>query len=170
MSKFEEAINIVLVQEGGFVNHPSDPGGATNFGVTKSVYEAFVGKKVSVQDIKNLKKDEVYPIYQACYWNKIKGDSLKPGIDLVVLDFAVNAGTSRAITYMQKALGVKADGQLGPQTLLAVNAISAKEFVEKYSTLRESFYRQIKTFPTFGKGWLNRVKHIKDESLKRSKD
>lgn len=168
--KFIEAIDIVLVQEGGFVNHPKDPGGATNFGVTQSVYEAFIGKKVTVNDIKNMKKSDVYPIYQACYWNKIQGDKLKPGVDLVVLDFAVNAGVFRAITYMQKAIGVTADGVLGPKTLAAINSIDAAEFINKYSTLRENFYKSLKTFPTFGRGWLARVNHIKDLSLKRSKN
>lgn len=166
MTKFEKCINIVLHEEGGFVNHPKDPGGATNFGVTKSVYEAFIGKKVTVDDIKRMKKDDVYPIYEKLYWNKVKGDDLPAGVDLVVVDFAVNAGVSQSIKTMQRTLGVVADGILGPRTLSMVKAVDPKTFINAFSSQRETFYRKLKGFPTFGKGWLRRVEAVKREALK----
>ena len=97
MSKFSEALKVILHHEGGYVNHPKDPGGETNLGVTKRVYEEFGGTK----DMKELTQEDVEPIYKKNYWDKCRCDDLPEGLDLCVFDFAVNAGPGRAAKYLQ---------------------------------------------------------------------
>ena len=101
MSNFNKCLEIVLHHEGGYVNHPKDPGGMTNMGVTKRVYEEWVGYSVSENTMQNLKEEDVAPIYKNNYWDRVKGDQLPNGLDLVVFDFGVNAGTGRAAKYLQ---------------------------------------------------------------------
>ena len=125
MSKFKEALEIILHHEGGYVNHPKDPGGETNLGVTKRVYEDFGGTK----DMKDLTIEDVEPIYRKNYWDKCRCDDLPSGLDLCVFDFAVNAGPGRAAKYLQTLVAaLPVDGGIGPMTLAKVN-----EYVEKFN-------------------------------------
>ena len=98
MSNYNECLKIILMHEGGYVNHPKDPGGETNLGVTKRVYEEWGGTK----EMKDLTVEDVEPIYKKNYWDKIKGDDLPDGLDLCVFDFGVNAGPGRAAKFLQK--------------------------------------------------------------------
>lgn len=172
MSKnnFDASLKVVLIHEGGFVNHPRDPGGATNLGVTKATWEAWKGKKVSIDDMKKLTQKDVTPLYKKNYWDKVKGDQLPSGLDLVVFDFGVNAGPSRAVRYLQLVVGTKDDGIIGPNTLKAVDVYikrtSVKQAVLDYSSMREKYYKSLKTFSTFGRGWLRRVEEVKNTAIK----
>lgn len=172
MSKnnFDASLKVVLIHEGGFVNHPRDPGGATNLGVTKATWGAWKGKKVSIDDMKKLTQKDVTPLYKKNYWDKVKGDQLPSGLDLVVFDFGVNAGPSRAVRYLQLVVGAKDDGIIGPNTLKAVDAYikrtSVKQAVLDYSAMREKYYKSLKTFSTFGRGWLRRVEEVKNTAIK----
>lgn len=152
-----QCIAKILVHEGGFVNHPKDPGGITNMGVTKRVYEEWVGHEVSEQDMRDLDEDDVRPIYQKNYWDRIKGDKLPSGLDLCVFDFGVNAGTGRAAKYLQKMIGTTVDGGIGPNTLKAVKAYVKEnglvETIKKYQANRQDYYESLSTFETFGRGW-----------------
>ena len=156
-SNFEKALALVLQHEGGYVNHPSDPGGRTNLGVTQRVWEEYVGHPVDEATMRSLTKELVAPLYKKNYWDAICGDVLPAGVDYLLFDFAINAGTSRAVKTAQKSLGINADGALGPITTQALLTANAKDFIHKFSMAKESFYRSLTTFPTFGKGWLNRV-------------
>jgi len=127
---FEACLALVLKSEGGFVNNPKDPGGATNFGVTKATYEQFTGKTVSVDDMRSLTVDEITPLYRRMFWDAVHGDDLPAGVDYAVFDYAVNSGTGRAAKALQQALGVVVDGALGAQTLAAVKAADPEELVE----------------------------------------
>ena len=118
MSNYEKCLEIILHHEGGYVNHPKDPGGETNLGVTKRVYEEWGRTK----DMKDLTVEDVAPIYQKNYWNRVRGDDLPAGLDLCVFDFGVNAGTGRAAKFLQRLVGTTVDGGIGPATLRAVNA------------------------------------------------
>ena len=109
---YQPSLEMILHHEGGYVNHPRDPGGETNLGVTKRVYEEFGGEK----DMKDLTVEDVAPIYKKGYWDKCKCDSLPSGLDLVVFDFAVNAGPGRAAQFLQRIIGVEPDGGIGPIT------------------------------------------------------
>ena len=121
-----KALKVILHHEGGYVNHPKDPGGETNLGVTKRVYEEWGGTK----SMKDLTPEDVEPIYEKNYWDRCKCDELPNGLDLCVFDFAVNAGTGRAAKYLQKLVGATADGAIGPATMRSVNAYIEEHGVE----------------------------------------
>ena len=166
MSNFDECLKIILHHEGGYVNHPKDPGGETNLGVTKRVYEEFGGEK----DMRDLTVEDVAPIYKKGYWDRVKGDSLPEGLDLCVFDFGVNAGTGRAAKYLQRMIGSTPDGAIVPNTLRAVKMFCDTEGVESaigdYQDARQYYYEKLSTFDTFGRGWTRRVKETTSEAYK----
>ena len=166
---FDAALRQVLKSEGGYANHPKDPGGMTNLGVTKATYEAWVGYPVSERIMRGLKVDHVRALYKVKYWDVIRAEDLPLGIDLCVFDFGVNAGPNRAARYLQRMVGAKEDGQIGPRTISQldqmVKALGADHCVKRYQDMRRDYYRLLKTFPTFGKGWLRRVKEIEQTAL-----
>lgn len=163
---FERALPILLDQEGGYVNHPSDPGGRTNLGVTQAVWEEWTGRKATEAEMRGLTVADVAPLYRKRYWDAVKGDDLPPGTALTVFDFGVNAGPARAIRYLQITVDATPDGKIGPQTLAKVKERTDESIVREYAEHRRNYYRRLKTFPTFGKGWLRRVNHIEAEALK----
>jgi len=156
-NNFERSLALVLQHEGGYVNHPSDPGGRTNLGVTQRVWEDYVGHKVDEAEMRSLTKEMVSPLYRKEYWDAVHGDKLPCGADYLAFDFAVNAGSFRCIKTIQRALNITADGVIGPVTVKAIQDTNAEDFINNFSAAKESFYRGLTTFPTFGKGWLNRV-------------
>lgn len=162
---FDAALAAVLEHEGGFVNHPQDPGGMTNLGVTKRVWEAWVGKTVSEADMRALTPALVAPMYRKQYWDAVKGDELPSGLDYLMFDFAINAGVSRAIRTMQRAIGTTPDGAIGPKTMQALRDADPDALIAKFSDEKEAFYRSLPTFATFGKGWLRRVAEVKSHAV-----
>ncbi len=162
---FDDALAAVLEHEGGFVNHPKDPGGMTNLGVTKRVWETWVGKTVSEADMRALTPATVAPMYRKQYWDAVKGDELPSGLDYLMFDFAINAGVSRAIRTMQKAIGTTPDGAIGPKTMQALRDAGPDALIAKFSDEKEAFYRSLPTFATFGKGWLRRVAEVKSHAV-----
>lgn len=160
-SNWDNAFKLMLASEGGFVNHPSDPGGMTNLGVTKATWENWVGRASDEKEMRGLTPEKVEPLYKKKFWDACRCDELPSGIDYLVFDFAVNAGPGRSIKTLQSAVGATPDGGIGPMTLAAVNSFSETELVEKFSQAKEDFYRSLNTFETFGKGWLNRVAAVK---------
>lgn len=160
-SNWDSAFKLMLQSEGGFVNHPSDPGGMTNLGVTKATWENWVGRQSDEKEMRGLTPEKVEPLYKKKFWDTCRCDELPSGIDYLVFDFAVNAGPGRSIKTLQTAVGTTPDGGIGPMTLAAVNSFSEPELIEKFSQAKEDFYRSLNTFDTFGKGWLNRVAAVK---------
>lgn len=165
MSKYETCLEIILHHEGGYVNHPKDPGGETNLGVTKRVYEEWGGTK----DMKELTVEDVAPIYQKNYWNRVRGDDLPAGLDLCVFDFGVNAGTGRSAKFLQRLVGTTVDGGIGPATIKAVNAYVQIEgieaTIEAFQNSRQEYYESLSTFETFGRGWTRRVKEVTETAF-----
>jgi lysozyme family protein len=157
---FAEALQAVLHHEGGFVNHPADPGGMTNLGVTKKVWEEWVGHPVDEKQMRELKPADVATMYKAKYWDKIKGDDLPTGVDYAVFDAAVNSGPGRAAKWLQACVGVEPDGGIGPKTLAAVASFDPKDLVEDYAKRRLSFLMDLPHWGTFGKGWGRRVAEV----------
>ena len=161
---FQECLEHILLSEGGYVNHPADPGGMTNLGVTKRVWEEWVGRPVTEQEMKGLTHDDVAPLYKKRYWDAVHGDALPSGVDLCVFDCAVNAGVSRAARFLQRAAKVDQDGIIGPGTLKAVQETSPAALIRDFCSQRELHYKSLQTFPTFGKGWMARLDRVEDES------
>ena len=160
----------VLESEGGFVNHRRDPGGATNLGITKRVYEQWVQRQVSIQEMRELTVVQAAPIYEHEYWNRVRGDELPDGVDLLMFDFAVNAGTSRAIRMAQRVVGVKADGIIGPVTIKAIQEYDPQDFIKEYSLRKLAFYRRLKHYDTFGRGWERRTQKTQIAALELLRD
>lgn len=160
-SNYKASLALVLAHEGGFVNHPKDPGGATNQGVTQKVYDAY--RKVNglpLQSVKFITSVEVAEIYQKQYWRLVRGDSLPSGLDYAVFDFGVNSGVSRAVRYLQRLVGVEDDGIIGNETLGAVYDAAKRDeeaLIINYCANRMIFLKSLGTFSTFGKGWTRRV-------------
>lgn len=160
-SNFRPSLALVLAHEGGYVNHPRDPGGATNRGVTQAVYDAYRkyhGQKQ--RSVKYILDSEVSEIYNKNYWRLVRGDSLPCGLDYAVFDFAVNSGVSRATRYLQRLVGVADDGVIGVITLNAVEAANKADpvgLISKYCANRLAFVRSLSTFDVFGKGWTRRI-------------
>ena len=163
---FDKSLKMILHHEGGYVNHPRDPGGETNLGVTKRVYEEWGGTK----DMRDLTQEDVAPIYEKNYWGRAKCDHLPSGLDLAVFDWAVNSGCGRAVKALQKCVGAKQDGGLGPLTLKEVGKKDPKELIEMIAIERETFYRKLKTFKHFGKGWLRRNNETRSHALVNADD
>jgi lysozyme family protein len=159
---FDAALKAILHHEGGFVNHPADPGGMTNLGVTKKVWEEWVGHEVDEKAMRALTPELVGPMYKAKYWDKIKGDDLPDGVDYTVFDAAVNSGPGRAAKWLQSCVGVEPDGGIGPKTLAAVAAVAPAELVEDYAKRRLSFLMDLPHWGTFGKGWGRRVAEVQN--------
>ena len=161
---FDDALKAILKHEGGFVNHPKDPGGMTNLGVTKKVWEAWVGHAVDEMAMRALTPEVVGPMYKKKYWDAVKADDLPAGLDYLMFDFAINAGPNRAIKTMQKAIGTNPDGAIGPKTMAALKAADPTDLIAKFSIEKELFYKALPTFATFGKGWLRRVDESKSHA------
>jgi lysozyme family protein len=155
---FNTALTHVLVYEGGYSDHPSDPGGATNRGITRAVLSAWRGYVVSKEEVRALTKAEAAAIYRARYWDAAKCDALPSGLDLAVFDCAVNQGVGRAARFLQQAARVNADGKIGPRTLAAVAAAQPDELLAEFMARRMNGYGLLqKLFKVFGLGWSRRL-------------
>ena len=163
-SNFDECLKMVLIHEGGFVNHPKDPGGATNRGVTQKVYDAYRKTRARpMQSVKFITPDETKAIYKFQYWDRVQGDFLPRGLDYAVFDFAVNSGVSRASEYLQACVGVDQDGVIGALTLSAIG--NPANVINALCDRRMSFLRNLGTFLTFGRGWTRRVREVRKHAL-----
>ena len=167
-SNFQECLDLVLKSEGGWVNNPADPGGETNLGVTKRVWEEYVGH--AVKTMKNLTKDDVAPMYELKYWRPCYCEVLPRGLDFVVFSMGVNAGPGRSVKLLQQSIGCVPDGVIGPRTRELISASNSATFIAKFSETRREYYRSLKTFPIFGKGWLARVDREEQEALDMTKN
>lgn len=150
---FDTAFDRLMGHEGGYVNHPNDPGGETMWGVTIAVARAS-GYSGPMRD---LPRDTAKAIYRAQYWDKVQADRMPFPVAFQVFDAAVNHGTDRAAKLLQRAAGVTDDGVIGPKTLAAVAAVPAAALLMLFNAEREQFYTNLPTWPSFGKGWSRRV-------------
>lgn len=162
---FNDALKLVLKYEGGYVNHPNDPGGATNKGVIQKVYDAYrtdLGQET--RSVKEITDEEVSEIYFRRYWLAGKCDKLQSRLAVVHFDSCVNAGTKQSAKFLQRAAGAVADGMIGPKTLQAVNDKPEQEMIDSYLQQRRDFYNNLAEskpkLQVFLKGWLNRVAHL----------
>jgi lysozyme family protein len=163
---FQTCLPIILKSEGGFVDDPKDPGGATNLGVTLKTLSSWLGRAATVAEVKALKPADVAPIYETRYYNAAHANDCPTGVDLIVFDEAVNQGVGRAIKSLQKCAGVAADGAWGPKTKAAVDAMAPAALIDAIAADREAFYRSLPTFGHFGKGWLSRLARTKADAHK----
>jgi lysozyme family protein len=168
IGNFKACLELVLKSEGGWVNNPNDPGGETNLGVTKHVWEEYVGHPV--ESLKKLTEADVAPLYELKYWRPCYGEVLPRGLDFVVFSMGVNAGPGRSVKLLQSAIGVVPDGVIGPRTRGLISDSNCATLIAKFSEARRQYYGALKTFPIFGKGWLARVDREETEALNMAKN
>jgi lysozyme family protein len=168
-NSFKECLDLVLKSEGGYVNHPSDPGGMTNLGVTKRVWEEFTGHEADEKEMRNLTPEKVAPLYEQRYWRPCYGEVLPRGLDFVVFSMGVNAGPGRSVKLLQSAIGCVPDGVIGPKTRELICDSNTATLIAKFSEARREYYRSLNK-PIFEKGWLNRVDKEELEALHLAKN
>ncbi|MGJ8526892.1 glycoside hydrolase family 108 protein, partial [Maritalea sp.] len=161
---FQSALSHILRYEGGYVDHPRDPGGATKFGITRKTLARF--RKVSPwwklpkMAVRQMGRVEAAQIYFKYYWSRIRADELPEALAFTMFDYAVNSGPQRAISELQKIVKTEVDGVIGPKTTSAIEKYcersSLKALLSQYIENRHSFLRKLKTYPVFGTGWRNR--------------
>lgn len=160
---FEDALKILLAQEGGYSNHPRDSGRATNLGITKRTLAEWRKRAVTDADVRNLRVTDVEPIYRANYWDTCRCSELPDGIDLLVFDCAVNQGPGRAKRLLQKTLGVVEDGILGPVTMAQLKRASRARLIDEFAARRAVHYASLQ--PTFHLGWFRRLIEVHRQAL-----
>ena len=146
---FDEAFDLLIGHEGRYVNHPSDPGGETKFGISKRAYPAL--------DIKALTLDEAKAIYRRDYWIPAGCDRVPEALRFDVLDMAVNSGVKVAIQTLQRVLSVRDDGLIGPATLLVLSQSDTKAVQARFNGARLEMMTDLAGWQTFGKGWARRI-------------
>lgn len=164
LANFTNCLPVTLEYEGGWSDHPKDPGGATMKGITLAVYRVY-RPAATKSDLRGISQHEVEAIYRVGYWNPIEGDDLPAGVDLATFDFGVNSGVSRASKYLQRVVGVEPDGKIGEMTLNAVRSASGKEVIQGLCGKRLSFVSALSTFKTFGKGWSRRIANVEAKAV-----
>lgn len=164
---FGRCLRLVLVHEGGYVDHPEDPGGATNRGITLATFRGYFGNnRLTKDDLRNITEETIGKIYRERYWMAVKGDDLPLGLDYAVFDFGVNSGPSRAVKFLQKVIGTAPDGAIGPDTMLRINGFGARQAIVSLCASRLTWLQGLKTWKTFGRGWGRRVTEVEGEALR----
>ncbi|HEY2538239.1 MAG TPA: glycosyl hydrolase 108 family protein, partial [Stellaceae bacterium] len=158
MSAFDQAFEIVVGHEGGYSNNSADPGGETKYGISKRSYPSV--------NIGALTLDQAKAIYQADYWNRAGCDLCDPGLALIVFDAAVNNGVGQAIRWLQAAVGVKADGVIGPATRAAIAKADAQDALVAAHSARIHMMAGLSTWATFGRGWSKRLAQLPYQAAK----
>lgn len=149
MTGFDQCFEKLMGHEGGYVNNAKDPGGETNWGISKRSYPQI--------DIKNLSREGAKAIYKTDYWDRAQCDRLPPTLAYLLFDCAVNSGIGQAVRFLQRAVGVADDGQIGPLTLAAVQRLDQESLCAKFLGQRLDFMTRLSTWDVFGKGWARRI-------------
>jgi lysozyme family protein len=169
-ANYSRSLAAVLKHEGGYVDHPKDPGGATNLGITIGTLSDWIGRRATKAEVKALTVGKVAPIYRQKYWDVVKAGEMPAGLDYALFDFAVNSGPAKAAITLQTILGVASDGKIGPLTLAAVAKHNPSTLINELCSHRLAFLERLSTWPTFGKGWASRVNGVRALALEMAKD
>lgn len=149
MLDFATAIDRVLAHEGGYVNDPNDPGGETQWGISKRSYPQL--------DIRALTRDDAKAIYERDFWRPVAAVSTLDGaLRFQLLDAAVNHGMGNAVRFLQRAVGVADDGHVGPLTRAAVERMDDHDIHLRFLAERFEFWTKLKSFDYYGRGWVRR--------------
>lgn len=162
---YPQAIRLIFRHEGGYVDHPLDPAGATNRGITRATLAAWRGRPVSKAEVMALSEREAADIYRERYWNAVRADDLPAGVELVVFDAAVNSGPARAARWLNQALGLGAQARISDRTLQAAASHDPGELIRAYGRTRLGFLQRLRTWGTFGRGWGRRVRETEEAAL-----
>ncbi|MEA2987374.1 MAG: hypothetical protein QOG83_85 [Alphaproteobacteria bacterium] len=165
-SSYDEALRRVLAHEGGYSNHPSDPGGPTNFGITLQDYRRYVKPDASAADVRAMTVAEAKAIYRRKYWDAMRCDALPTGLDYCVFDYGVNSGIGRAGKVLRRLMALSDEtGVVTAEVLRAVGRRSAATLIAAMCDERLRFLQGLKTWPVFGKGWGRRLREVRAAAL-----
>jgi lysozyme family protein len=166
---FDTCLAFTLQAEGGYVDDPADPGGATNMGITLATYREWSDDAdLGAAQVRDMRRRTARAIYRTLYWNPLRADALPMGVDLSAFDMGVNAGIWRSARLLQRALGFtgeEVDGSIGPETLAAAAQFDARTLIDHLAERQAAYYRGLADFPTFGEGWLNRTSERRRAAL-----
>jgi lysozyme family protein len=162
MSHFPRCIKHVLAAEGGYVNDPNDPGGETKFGISKRSYPDL--------DIQLITQDQAIALYERDFWTPIQGDALPAGLDLLILDHGINAGTKPAVRLLQGLTGAPADGIMGPITLASISGQDTESLITRFSTARLAYYESLSGWRYYAAGWRRRVQRMQRLALAMARE
>ncbi len=158
---FDRCLAFTLREEGGYVDNASDPGGATNMGITLATLREWVDDPdLDTSDIESITERTATGIYCSNFWNRLRCDALQPGIDLMVFDFSVNTGCQTTARLLQRAVGLsgdEVDGCIGPFTLRHAAAVAPRVLLDALRSAQQARYEATEGFATFGRGWLART-------------
>jgi lysozyme family protein len=160
-ANFLRALALVFRSEGGYVDHPADPGGATNYGITLATLSSWRGRRVTKDEIRQLTAEEAGEIYRSQYWDKARCDDLPAGIDYAVFDAAVHSGPGRAVRMLQTVLGVEPDGIVGPMTLAAARRADPLAVIAALGDERLAAMQRLPGWAVFGRGWARRIAQVR---------
>jgi lysozyme family protein len=166
---FDGALRRLLVHEGGYSNHPSDPGGPTNFGITIHDYRKYVKPDAGAADVRAMPLADAKAIYREKYWGALRCDELPLGLDYAVFDYGVNSGVSRAARVLQRLLGLPDNGRMSDAVIAAARAQDAADLVARLCDERLAFLKSLRIWPVFGAGWGRRVSEVRRAALAMAK-
>lgn len=166
---FDEALRRLLAHEGGYADHPSDPGGPTNFGITIHDYRKYVKPDATAADVRAMQVSEAKAIYRDKYWHVLRCDDLPAGLDYAAFDYGVNSGVARAAKVLQRLLGLPDTGRMSDAVIAAVKTRSAADLVARLCDERLAFLKGLRTWPVFGAGWGRRVAEVRRTALAMAK-
>jgi lysozyme family protein len=163
---YDEALRRLLAHEGGYTNHPSDPGGPTNFGITLADYRKYIKPDATATDVRAMSVDQAKAIYRKRYWDAQRCDELPAGVDYSVFDYGVNSGTGRSGKVLRRILGLPDTTHLvTDEVLRAVGRRDPKALITAINEERLAFLKRLQTWPVFGRGWGRRVAEVRSVSL-----
>jgi lysozyme family protein len=160
-ANYDASLAQVLKWEGGYSNHPADPGGPTNFGITLTDYRRYLKPDATVADVRAMSVEQAKAIYRSHYWNAMRCDELPAGVDYCLFDYAVNSGTGRAPKVLQRCLAIGVSGAMDAATIAAARKADGKALIEAICDERLRFLRGLKIWPTFAAGWSRRVADVR---------
>ena len=172
-SNFEAALAVVRRWEGGLVDHPSDPGGITKWGISLRFlrgigFDVNGDGVVDGRDIRQLTEEQVSDLYRGNFWDICRCDDLPAGVDLIVFDCAVNQGPGRSTRLLQKSVGARADGNIGPKTMAAIRRKTewgTHGVIEEFSARRAVHYSSLRNVIVFGLGWFRRLANVQTQAV-----
>ena len=168
-ANYDASLARVLKHEGGYSNHPSDPGGPTNFGITIHDYRRYIKANGIAADVRDMKLADAAKIYRARYWDALRCDELPAGLDYAVFDYGVNSGIGRAAKVMQRLLGIGSGTAMTDAVIAGVRKGSPSSLIARLCDERLAFLKSLRTWPVFGAGWGRRVTEVRRDALAMTK-
>lgn len=166
-SSYDEALRRLLVHEGGYSNHPSDPGGPTNFGITLGDYRKHLKPDATAADVRTMKLVDAKAIYRSKYWDALRCDQLPAGVDYAVFDYGVNSGIGRSGKVLRRVLDLADDSHVVTTAVIAAaHKCEPRDLVLRICAERLRFLKALRTWPVFGNGWARRVEEVKSAALR----